>query len=117
MEDDTIGTLEQVFRITLGKQQRMLLTTPPGLLDPIERQHAYLLRMALTPVPCPACQIAICQLSASPDGFDPGGSVPDDSYVCPRCGAKLTWNLALAGTQSFTLNAGQTVTVPDAPKP
>lgn len=106
--------VQLMYGITLTTEELTLLTQPPGLLSAIEGQHAYVLKRALTPCKCPACQGAICLRSADPN-WDVKGSTPDDAYVCPRCGARLTWYLEVTGGQGFTLNAGQTIEVGEGP--
>jgi hypothetical protein len=113
MNKNAIARLEKLLGITLDDREVTLLTTQNSVLGPLDSQRAFLLTMALTPVPCPACQQPVSRRSADPD-WDVNGSTPDDRYVCPRCGAKLTWHLSLTGDQSFTLNPGQAVTTPPA---
>lgn len=110
----TIDQYQELYGITLTNRERTLLTQPESMLSPIEWQHAYVLKMALRAVRCPACQRFICQRSADP-AWDVKGSTPDDAYVCPRCGAQLTWHLELTGNQEFTLNPGQTIEVGKGP--
>ena len=44
------------------------------------------------------------------------GAIPDDSYECPLCTARLKYHMSLiAGFDFFTLQPGQTILVPDVP--
>jgi hypothetical protein len=69
---------------------RELLRTPPGLLDELGRQQLFVLRLELTPMPCPCCRAGLGALEAAGidlDRFDFG--VTKLEYRCPRCGAEL----------------------------
>lgn len=109
-----VDKLAALFDVTFTDREKVLLTSSRDLLSHLDRQRAYLLHMALTAMQCPACSSVICQRSAAPDPdnfAEFGGGTPDDSYVCPHCGSKLTWRLGLfAGQMWFVLNPGQTVT-------
>jgi hypothetical protein len=111
--EPTLEDYEQLYTITFTDFERMLLREKT-LLTPLDKQHRYLLQMALTPLKCPGCQGVICQRSAGWQTEET--SRPDDAYECPFCHAKLTWGLALiGGDQWFTLNPGQTITVGEVP--
>ena len=113
MANVTPHQAEGLYGIELTEHEKVLLTTTKALLSPLERQEQFILNVALEPVKCPACPALICQRSAAPGGvFDMTASTPDDSYECPSCHIRLTWNMALFGAgQWFTINPGQTVTV------
>jgi hypothetical protein len=106
----TIEDWEQLYNIAFTDYERRLLTTgDPLLLDEMDGQHKFLLRMALTPLKCPACPGIICQRSAGWQTEETRRA--DDAYECPFCHAGLTWGLGLAGDQWFTLTPGQTITI------
>jgi hypothetical protein len=106
----TIADWEQLYRITFTDYERGLLnTSDPLLIGEMDGQHRFLLRMALTPLRCPACPGIICQRSAGWQTEEV--SHPDNAYECPFCHAQLTWGLGLAGDQWFTLTPGQTITI------
>lgn len=110
----TPDQLQELYGITFSDGERILLTRSNDLLNMREEQWAYLLKMALTPLRCPACQGVICQRSADRD-WNPQIHMPDDAYVCPLCQAQLTWYLEITGGQGFTLNPGQTITIGQGP--
>ena len=69
---------------------RELLQTPKDLLSQADRQKQYVLRVELTPVPCPACTKPVDALSASGtdiDAYQFGKTKP--SYSCTYCQAEL----------------------------
>src|SRR5262245_9335849 len=69
---------------------RELLMTPKEQLSQAERQKQYILRIELTPVPCPACRKPVDALAAPGtdiDAYDFGQSPRE--YRCPTCGAGL----------------------------
>jgi transposase-like protein len=79
------------------------------LLTEIERQTLFCLKVALTPVPCPACHEPTSQVDASGkslDDFDATGGTKQP-FHCPNCkralveivpfmasGPKYQWRLA-----------------------
>ena len=108
---DLPDMLNELFGIRLTDKERTLLTHKDDMLDPYDVQRKYILRMALQTIVCPACGTPICQRSAGGPKPEDDTPVPDDSYVCPKCEAKLTWHLGMiGGEQWFTLNPGQTIT-------
>lgn len=110
--ETTLDQIEKIYGITLTERQRMLLTTQKALLDPLDQQRQFVLRMALAPCRCPACKAVICQVSASTGDWDTemDRHTSDDAYACPSCQALLTWYLTFQGQQGFTLQPGQTIT-------
>lgn len=69
---------------------RELLRTPEQLLDELDRQRLYLLRVEGTPVSCPACKHSVNAFDAAAidvDAYDFG--VTKYAYRCPACGAEL----------------------------
>jgi len=113
----TIEMIAEVYQITLTDRMRFLLDTSPDLLDPLDVQRRYLLRMALVRISCPACKGIICQVSAQTGEYDTEGCkhVSDDSYACPFCHAGLTWVLdALTGQQFFDIRDLSTYRDPSA---
>lgn len=72
--------------------------------DPLDRQRAYITRLALEPLQCPACHAATCRRAAA-TAWDLAGAVPDDAYKCPACGTPLTWHLDITGRSWFTTAA------------
>jgi hypothetical protein len=103
MKQQETYDIEKLYGIFLQPRERVLLTSRGDLLSHLEKQESYLLRMALSPVPCPSCGIITCQYAALPEGESPL-SCPDDAYRCPRCNVPLVWHLALTGQQFFTVN-------------
>jgi hypothetical protein len=108
---ERLSDLEQLYGIKFSPAEWVLLTNPPHMLDPIERQQRYLLQMHLLPLSCPACSGWVCVRSARlGDGRE---QTSDDDYQCNLCQAKLTWHLGLVGPEQwFTLSPDQVVTVP-----
>jgi hypothetical protein len=114
----TAAELAEFYSITFTPRELDLLNggstaEPEYLRDPLDAQRIAVLRLDLTPVPCPACGLVICRRSAytgDPDPDRPGGW-NDDANACPHCKAKLTWHLSIVGEQWFTLSPGQAVTV------
>jgi hypothetical protein len=69
---------------------RDLLTTPKEELSPVDRQRQQVLRIELTPMPCPACHEPVDALSAAGiniDDYSFGSEKP--AYRCPHCQAQL----------------------------
>src|SRR5262245_28967106 len=69
---------------------RELLNAPKEKLSQLERQRQYLLRVEMTPVPCPACQAPVDALTAAGvdvDDHDFGHTAL--SFRCPGCRAEL----------------------------
>ncbi len=69
---------------------RELLDAPTKKLTQLERQRQFLLRVEMTPVPCPACQAPVDALTAAGvdiDDHDFGHT--ELSYRCPGCQAEL----------------------------
>jgi hypothetical protein len=69
---------------------RELLNAPQEGLSPAQRRHQTLLRVELTPLPCPAYRQPTDALSAA--GIDVDAYRLDAEpppYRCPRCGAQL----------------------------
>jgi hypothetical protein len=101
-----IEEIAEGYGLTFTDTEIDLLTYPDDLLDPIERQHRYLLRIGLQPIQCPACHGLICQRSAALTARDPDEPTPvspqhskstDGNYECNRCGAALTSYVLLFG--------------------
>ena len=71
---------------------------PAGLLTHLEKQHFFLLRMALVLMPCPACNkpfSKIDSLGGHPEKYTFGGMEQD--YQCPHCHRTVNWCLGLFG--------------------
>jgi hypothetical protein len=69
---------------------RELLEAPQETLSPAQRRQQTMLRVELTPLPCPACRQPTDALSAA--GIDVDAYRSDAgqaSYRCPHCGAQL----------------------------
>ncbi|HEY1377731.1 MAG TPA: hypothetical protein VGF55_13110 [Gemmataceae bacterium] len=69
---------------------RELLHAPKEALGPADRQRQFVLNVALTPVPCPACQAPVDALAAAGvgvDRYDFGRA--DRAFRCPSCAAAL----------------------------
>jgi hypothetical protein len=69
---------------------RELLKTPPSLLNQVDRQRQFLLRVDGTPMPCPACKRPVNPFDAA--GIDLDAYDFDDTkhdYRCPGCAAEL----------------------------
>jgi hypothetical protein len=69
---------------------RELLRTPRDVLSQVDRQRQYLLRVELTPSPCPACREPVNALDAAGidlDAYQFGKE--KTSCCCPACGAEL----------------------------
>jgi hypothetical protein len=104
MTGDEIAAIEALTSFgLLMERERWLLTQRKDLLSPLEKQEAYILRMALVPLPCPACGLLTCQLAAGGEDWL-AAHVADDEYRCHRCGEPLVWHLAITGQQFFTVN-------------
>jgi hypothetical protein len=105
----TPDQLEALFGFTFTAPERHLLTAVRDTLDPYERQHRYLLMMALQGCECPVCGYLLCQRSAGgPVITVPATVRPDDDYRCPSCQTGLTWHLGLiGGSQWFTVTDPQ----------
>jgi hypothetical protein len=106
MTEDEIAAVEALYGTgVLTPRDHWLLTQRKDLLSPIEKQEAYILRMAIVPLPCPACGELTCQLAAGGENMLTV-NVPDDEYRCPnpRCGTPLVWHLTVTGQQFFTVN-------------
>jgi hypothetical protein len=106
----TLAAIEAVYQVSLSEDERRLLTAAP--LGDLEGQRQYLLRRALDPCRCPACQSIICIYSAASGGYDATGARydNDNDYACPFCKALLHYWLNLTGQQGFDLQPGQTIT-------
>jgi hypothetical protein len=69
---------------------RELLQRPVGELDGLDRQRQFLLRLELTPMPCPGCRRAVHALEASGTDIDQYDFSPTKvEYCCPHCAAGL----------------------------
>lgn len=96
--------LADSYGITFNADLMRLLTTDRADLDIRDRRRRYTLGLALEPVPCPHCHTLTCRLAASTLPFSFTEDIPDDEYVCPSCGTKLTWHVELiGGAQWFTI--------------
>lgn len=99
-----IAAWEHSYGFTLTDEERDLLTTGSALQTPIERQQAYVLRMAMESLECPACLTTTCQRAALGHPFEWNTPTPDDAYHCPNCKRQLVWHLGFyAGQIWFTL--------------
>jgi hypothetical protein len=109
----TLAMWEEGYGIRFLESERALLISPRDLLTPIDRQRAYLLRLALRPEQCPACKYILCQRSAWAGGdFDPGTAPDGPGYTCPACKAALEHRQGLIITEHWMdLAPGQTVEV------
>jgi hypothetical protein len=117
----TEGTAQEwarAYGIELSVYELDLLSTRNSLLDPIERQRAFLLRMALRPESCPACKWILCQRSAWARGtFDPGTTGDGPGYQCPNCSADLIHRSGIIVSEHWMeLAPGQTVTITTGPE-
>jgi hypothetical protein len=121
-----IESLEGLYGLTFTDREKALITALPGALTPIDAQRAYLLKLALQRLYCPGCNGITCRLAACTlrerfSEMETGpatgwGAIPDDSYECPLCTARLKYHMSLiAGFDFFTLQPGQTILVPDVP--
>jgi len=98
------------YGITWTATELELLSTDSEMLDPIERQRAYLLKLALRPRQCPACRYVLCQRSAWQGEFDPGHTGDGPGYACPNCGVRLEYRQGLVLSEHwFEIEPGQTV--------
>lgn len=69
---------------------REILKASKEMLNPLDRQRQFLLRVEGTPVPCPACKWPSNIFEAAGidlDAYDFGHSRHE--YRCPGCGAEL----------------------------
>ena len=69
---------------------REILQTPRELLNEVDRQRLFLLRVEGTPVPCPACKRPVNAFEAAGidlDDYDFGHT--QHEYRCPGCAAEL----------------------------
>jgi endogenous inhibitor of DNA gyrase (YacG/DUF329 family) len=103
MTEDEVATVEALYGASLGPRERLLLTTRKDLLGPLEKQEAYILRMAIVAVPCPACGEPTSQWAAGGEDLLTT-PVADEEYRCHRCGTPLVWHLTITGQQFFTVN-------------
>lgn len=108
MHQDEIRAIEERTGLTLTEEERRLLTTPKDVLGNLDGQRKYLLGIDLASRQCPACLSTICRLAALRDGRENiGGHHPDGDHWCPRCGARLTWNVAFVGDPFFTIHPSE----------
>lgn len=71
-----------------------LLTLPASTLTGLQKQRRFLLRIALTPMPCPICHEPTNKLEAAGvelDAYDVTGAKDAHQYRCPHCQAPLTY--------------------------
>jgi uncharacterized protein (UPF0212 family) len=69
---------------------RELLQTLPELLDGLGKQRQFLLRVELTPMPCPCCRNGVHALEASDTDLERYDfTTTKVDYRCPHCGAEL----------------------------
>lgn len=98
-----MAALADSYGVSFTADQMRLLTTDRADLGTRDRWCRYVLGLALEPVPCPHCHTLTCRLAASTGVFSYTEDTPDYEYVCPSCGTKLTWHVALiGGGQWFT---------------
>jgi hypothetical protein len=67
-----------------------------------QRQEAFLARLQLTPVPCPACKFPLNVLVAQATYAELYEQLPevvrkDQHHACPRCGARVIYRVPLVG--------------------
>jgi len=74
-----------------------VLQISPLLLTELDKQRAYLVRMALQQSPCPFCATPLDQYEASEDRYSVENEHRDDDYRCPNCQAALLFVLPLFG--------------------
>lgn len=110
MDNMNLAKLEQLYGFRFDDEERRVLTAETdgnllrGALDPIAKQHAFVLTVALQPLACPMCGGIICQRSAAKVWkFNGGRPESDDDYQCPLCDAQLSWHISpFGGGQWFT---------------
>lgn len=63
----------------------------------VDKQRAYLHRIARTPAPCPACGVLSSKYTASGDRYSVAapGVWPDGDFACPACDTPLWYCLGL----------------------
>jgi hypothetical protein len=96
-----IETLETGYGITLTDEERRLLASDVSQqLTTEDGRRVFKLKLALEPMQCPGCRGGVCRRSCLAD-YSLDGHPPQDGYVCPHCGASLTWWAALADDKQW----------------